>query len=69
MICYKDTTFCVNRNCKNKCRKFLTPEIEQTAKHFKMHLAVTEYICLDKEKMEYIDMKQRKLNVKEMPEM
>lgn len=49
MICYKDMTFCVNQNCKNKCRKFLTPEIEQAAKHFKMPLAVAEYICLDKD--------------------
>ena len=48
MIYYKDMTFCVNQNCKNKCRKFLTHEIEQAAKHFKVLLAVTEYICLDK---------------------
>ena len=45
MISYKDMTFCVNQNCKNKCRKFLTPEIEQAAKHFKMPLAVAEYQC------------------------
>lgn len=49
MICYKDMTFCVNQNCKNKCRKFLTPEIEQAAKHFKMPLVVAEYQCGKKE--------------------
>lgn len=47
MICYKDMTFCVNEQCTNKCGKYLTCEIEQTAKDFGLPLAVASFICLN----------------------
>ena len=31
MICYKDTTFCCSKNCKNKCGRKFTKEIQQGA--------------------------------------
>ena len=31
MICYKDMTFCISKNCKNKCGRKLTEEIKQNA--------------------------------------
>lgn len=48
MITYKDMTFCVNEECTNKCKKYLTCEIEEAARKFGLPLAVTSYICLDK---------------------
>lgn len=48
MITYKDMTFCVNEQCTNKCRKYLTCEIEQKAQAFGLPLAVASFICLDK---------------------
>lgn len=47
MITYKDKTFCVNKNCKNRCSRYLTEEIEKEAKKFGLPLAVTEMICTD----------------------
>jgi len=32
MICYRDMTFCVSKNCKNKCGRKLTEEVKQGAK-------------------------------------
>lgn len=47
MITYKDKTFCVNKNCKNRCSRYLTEEIEKEAKQFGLPLVVTEMICTD----------------------
>jgi hypothetical protein len=40
-------TFCVNEECTKRCRKFLTPDIEQAAAKAGMPLAVAEFICLN----------------------
>lgn len=32
MICYRDRTFCVSKNCTNECGRQLTPEIVEDAK-------------------------------------
>lgn len=34
MMCYKDRTFCISPNCKNKCRSKLTEEIKDGAKRW-----------------------------------
>lgn len=47
MIHYKDTTFCVNQDCKKRCSRYLTEEIEKEAKEYGLPLAVTEMICTD----------------------
>lgn len=47
-ITYKDTTFCVNYSCKNRCKRFLTPSIEQAALNYGLPIAVAEMICLNK---------------------
>lgn len=47
MISYRDTTFCVNKQCKNRCHKFLTTEIMTAAKSYGLPIAVSEFICLD----------------------
>lgn len=31
MMCYRDRTYCVSANCKNKCGRQLTDEIQQAA--------------------------------------
>lgn len=46
MISYRDTTFCVNKQCKNRCHKFLTTEIMTAAKSYGLPIAVSEFICL-----------------------
>lgn len=46
-IVYKDKTFCANQNCKKRCERFLTPEIEQAAEAYGLPVAVSEFICLD----------------------
>ena len=45
---YRDMTFCVNEECKNRCSKYLTCEIEEKTKAFGLPLAVASFICLDK---------------------
>ena len=47
MLTYKDTTFCVNENCKKPCRRKLTAAIEQEADVFGLPLAVAEFDCVD----------------------
>lgn len=47
MFTYRDMTFCVNQDCKKRCFKFLTPQIEQRASQLGMPVAVAEFICLD----------------------
>lgn len=47
MITYRDMTFCVNKNCKKRCCRYLTEEIEKEAKEAGMLLAVAEMICTD----------------------
>lgn len=47
MITYRDMTFCVNKNCKKRCSKYLTPEIEQAAIESALPISVAEMICLD----------------------
>ena len=44
---YKDMTFCINKECTNRCSKFLTCEIEAKAKSFGIPLAVSSFICID----------------------
>ena len=31
MLCYKDMTFCISKNCQNKCGRKLTEDIKQKA--------------------------------------
>lgn len=31
MLCYRDTTYCASRDCKNECGRQLTPEIVKEA--------------------------------------
>lgn len=45
---YRDMTFCANTQCNKKCYKYLTCEIEESAKKFGLPLAVASFICLDK---------------------
>lgn len=47
MIHYRDMTFCVNKECKKKCKKYLTPEIIQAAEAYGLPVAMSEFICLD----------------------
>lgn len=47
MITYRDMTFCVNEQCKNRCSRFLTPEIEKQAEEYGLPIAVSNMICLD----------------------
>lgn len=47
MITYRDMTFCVNEQCKKRCSKFLTPEIEKQAEEYGLPVAVSNMICLD----------------------
>lgn len=47
VITYRDITFCINQNCKKRCNRFLTPQIEQKAQEYGLPLAVAELICLD----------------------
>lgn len=48
MITYRDMTFCINTECKNRCKRFLTPEIKQAAQRYGLPVACSEFICLDK---------------------
>ena len=36
MMCYKDRTFCINKNCKEflKCSRALTPEVQADAERW-----------------------------------
>ena len=47
MLTYRDMTFCVNEQCKKRCSRFLTPEIEQKARQFGLPIAMSNMICLD----------------------
>ena len=47
-LVYRDTTFCVNEQCTNKCNRYLTYEIQQKAKEYGLPLAVASFICVNK---------------------
>mgnify|MGYP003436519072 CR=1 FL=1 len=47
-LVYKDMTFCVNKQCTKKCRRYLTCEIKAKAKAFGLPIAVASFICVDK---------------------
>jgi hypothetical protein len=47
-VVYKDMTFCVNQKCKKRCGRFLTEEIEKKAIKYRLPLACSVFICLDK---------------------
>ena len=34
VLCYRDMTFCVSLNCKNKCGRKLTKEIKDAAEEW-----------------------------------
>jgi len=34
MMCFRDMTFCVSKNCKNKCNRKLTQEIKDAAERW-----------------------------------
>lgn len=47
MITYRDMTFCCNQQCKKRCSRFLTPEIEKQAEAYGLPVAMSNMICLD----------------------
>lgn len=43
MICYKDTTFCVSRDCVNKsCQNRMTDEIQEKANKLCIPVSVSD---------------------------
>ena len=68
-IVYKDTTFCVNDKCINKCQRYLTCEVEQAAKSYGLPLAVASFICEDKGEDGVYELKTEETDGKEMSEM
>ena len=46
MLCYRDMTFCTNKECTNKeCRRKLTEEICRQADEFGLPLCVADFNC------------------------
>ena len=45
MIKYKDMTFCVNKNCKNRYSVYLTEGIQKQAEECEVPAIVSEMIC------------------------
>ena len=68
-ITYRDTTFCVNQNCKKRCRKYLTFEIQTAAEQCGLPLAVSEFICLDCGEDGVYELKTEETDGKEVSEM
>ena len=66
MIHYRDMTFCVNKECKKKCKKYLTPEIIQAAEAYGLPVAMSEFICLDCGEDGVYELKTEETDGKEM---
>ena len=47
MLCYRDRTYCINKECSKPCSKRLTEEIEKEAAEWGLPVMVSCYICTD----------------------
>jgi hypothetical protein len=47
MLCYRDRTYCINKECSKPCSKRLTEEIEKEAAEWGLPVMISCYICTD----------------------
>ena len=45
MLTYRDMTFCVTKDCKKPCQRYLTKEIQEQADKAGLPIAIADYNC------------------------
>lgn len=53
MICYKDMTFCANRNCEKDCKRKITEKVIQESNLYNLNLSVAGFVCNEENNFEY----------------